>query len=198
MRSLLCKSLVLGTALIAFAGPSVAQAARTPQELLRNQLLRLHGRLSADALESPEVSEARAAAGRSFAALYQIRENILLEVRKRDEYADLKLALWHYQQALAGMHLEVPVKIKNILAGATDSMSIRGRISKMEVDALEASPEYIAARDEFNALVAAQQRAIADALNRVRDDPQLMALSQQIQSMRRVYGRSTNSGVVAR
>ena len=195
MRRLLCKTLVLGAAAISFAVPAVAQAGRTPQEVLRNQLLRLHGRLSADALESSEIGEARAAAGRSFASLYQIRENILLEVRKRDEYADLKLALWHYQQALAGMHLEVPVKVQNILAGATDSMSIRGRISKMEVDALETSDEYIAARDEFNALVAAQQRAIADALNRVRDDPQLLAMSQQIQSMRKVYGRTTHSSM---
>jgi hypothetical protein len=190
MRRLLLKSTLIGAVALAAGWPATAQAGRTPQDLLRVQILRLHGRLSAEALDSAEVAEARAAAGRSFAALYQVRENILLEVRQRTEYTDLKLALWHYQQALAGMHLQVPVKVQNILAGATDSMSIRGQISKMEVDALEASQEYITARDEFNSLVAAQQRAIADALDRVRQDPQLMALSQQIQSMRKVYTKS--------
>lgn len=191
MRTFFAKTALLGTLALPLALPAVVEAARTPQELLRNQVLRLHGRLSSDALQSPEVLEAQAAAGRSFAALYQIRENILVDLRKREDYTDLRLALWHQQQALAGMHLEVPVKIKSILATAGDSMSLRRRISQLEIETLESSDAYIAARDEFNALVAAQQRAIADALDRVRTDPQLASLSQQLQSMRRVYGRSS-------
>ena len=188
------RHLTMLAALGSLALPLTAHAARTAQDHVRSQLLLLYGRLSADALESPEVEEARAAAGRSYATLYQIRENILIDLRKREDYIDLRLALWHQQQALAGMHNEIPVKIANILSTATSSLDLRGRISALEVESLEASDAYVDARDEFNALVAAQQRAIADAQDRVRNDPRMVGLTQQLRSMRKVYRSPTASG----
>jgi hypothetical protein len=155
-------------------------------------VLRLHARLTRAALDAPEIAEARSASARAFATLYQVRENILTELRKRDDYADLRLALWHHQQRLAGQHQEIPVKVQNILATATDSMSIRSRIGKMEAEALEANEAYVAARDELNALLAAERQITADALDGVRDNPEFAALSQQLRSStQRSYGRRT-------
>lgn len=185
----LIKALLLAALAVPMALPSDAAAARTPADLLRSQVLRLHGRLTKMAMESSEVEEARAATARAFASFYQIRENILIELRKRDDYADLKLALWHQQQQLQGLHVEVPVKIANILATASDAMSIRSRIGQMETEALEANESYVAARDELNTLVAAERRAVADALDRVRTDPEFAALTQQLRSAQRSFSR---------
>ena len=187
MRHLLLRTTFTGVLLASLATPATVRAARTPGEMLRSQVVRLHARLAHEALESPAVTEAHAASEKAYADLYQIRENILVDVRKRDEYANLKLALWHQQQMLQGQHLEVPVRVSNILATATDSMSMRSQLGKMEIAALEASEEYVAARDTMNTLVAAERQAIEDAIESVRADPQLVALSQQVQSVQGSY-----------
>jgi hypothetical protein len=88
---------------------------------------------------------------------------------------------------LAGQHQEVPVKIANILATATDAMSIRTQIGRMEIDALESSAEYLAARDELNAAVAAERQVTNDALYQVRTDPEFVALTQQLRSTQKAF-----------
>ena len=187
MRHLLLKATVLGALAIPLVMPSELFAARTAADLLRTQVLRLHGRLTRDALESPEIAEARAASARAFATLYQVRENILADVRKREAYVDLRMALWHQQQILAGQHQEVPVRIQKILASATDSMSIRSQIGRIEAEALDASDAYLAAREELNALLAAERQLVNGALDNVRNDPQFVALTQQLRSAQKLH-----------
>lgn len=185
--------LALGAGLL-MATPDVSFAGRSGLEHARARLMRMHIHLSREAMNSPAVTEARRAAGEAYAALYQIRENVLSDLRKSEGYADLRLALWAQQQQLQGLYAEVPVRVRRIVDAATDGLSIRMQLSKLEAQTLEADLDYLAARDDSNMKIAAYQQAVRDAMDSVRNHPDVLETTRQIQAMQRsVTGmRSTN------
>ena len=183
-RGLILRTVAAATvACSALATP--ASADRGGLSGARAELMRVHAHLVRDAAADPAVLAARDAAGRACADLYQVRQNALAKVYATSDYVDLRLALWGKQRQLQGLYVEMPVRSQLIMARATDALSIRAEMTRLEASALERDDAYVEARDDATAKVTIYQQARRDAFNAVRTSPEFLAVSQRVQSMQR-------------
>ena len=162
----------------AFAGRDALTTARA-------ELTRVHVRLVRAALADPTLLAARDAAGRACAELYQVRQDAIAQLVQSSDYADLRMALWGKQKQLEGLYVEIPARVQQIVGGARDVLSIRSKLTQMEMATLDANADYVAARDEANQKMAAYQQQQRAALEAIRTDPALAAASQRVRAMQR-------------
>lgn len=186
MKKTLLTVLFSATALFtvpAFAGPPHMDQAR-------GRLMRLHVRLYAEATTSPQVIEAQRIAGEAYVEMYKRRTDVLTGLYVTDEYRDLRLALYHTQRKLAGVREEIPLRIQRIMDGAVDALAVRVQITRLEAEALEGDSEYVAVRDQANALNAAYRQALRESLASIQTNPELVALCDELAGMQQsITGR---------
>lgn len=151
----------------------------------RSELNRVQIRLLRSAQVDPAVIEARDAARRACAALYQVRQNALALVRATPEYADLRLALWAKQRQISGLHDEIPHRVQAMVTSAKDAMELRSKLGALEQAALDADPAYVEAREDANQRLAAHQHAQREAIESVRSNAEFVAALNRVQSMQR-------------
>lgn len=176
---------ITGSTLLFSSG--IAEAARPPLDDLRARLMRMHIRLEAEAQASPVVLDAYRAAGEAYSRMYTLRQNVLVKLHQQPEYLDLRLAMYHTQRKLDGVREEIPARIQSIMTSATDVLSIRMQITRLERDVLEADAAYVEARDHANALNAEHRAALRDALDSIRTNPEFLALSEELRRAQESY-----------
>lgn len=177
--SLLFVPVVLAATVLA----SPAVAGQPDLDRARAQLMRLQIRLQYEAETTQQVKDAYKSAGAAYSEMYMRRAEVLTLLYQTQEYADLRLALYHTQRKLAGVHEEIPVRIQHIMDSATDVLAVRVQITRLEAATLEASPDFVVARDYANAMNAAYRQTLRDSLADVRTHPEFMALVDQVASM---------------
>lgn len=155
---------------------------RSGLDSLRAQIMRLHVRLQQEAENSPEVIDAHKQACAAYTEMYKRREEVLTRLYQTDEYKDLRLALYHTQRKLAGVHEEIPVRVQRIMDTATDALAVRIQITQLEAATLAADPEFVAVRETANALNMAYRQARRAALEAIKSNPEFASLIDQLAS----------------
>ena len=160
--------------------------------------MRIHIRLLHAAENDSAVIQSRDAARAACAAAYQVRQNVLANVRKSPEYADLRLALWAKQRQILGLYDEIPVRVQFLVGSARDAMDVRSKLGALENAALDADAGYVEARNDANQKLGDQQKTLRDALDAIRNDSEFAAASARVQQLQRSITGYTNAVASAR
>lgn len=181
------KTLFAAGVMLAAVVASPAFAGNPSLDNVRGQLMRIQIRLQSEAENAPQVKDAYRAAGSAYSEMYKRRAELLTRLYQTPEYADLRLALFHTQRKLAGVHEEIPVRIQHIMESASDVLAIRVKITQLEASTLDADEEFVAVRDQANAMNAAYRQTLRESLDSIRTHPEFMSLVDQVASMQSAY-----------